>query len=285
MEHTDIPIRRGEPSEQKMAETTNQSLKRKRGIESDEEDRVSVEARHRELLAPDASTTLEPTMTPFQVLWHELSKVESPPTKLNLYMAVVCLEDQYRRWGWNEIAAKIVRNKFSPSEVSALRDTLHQLPSRVCYAMLGIDMNRDGLAIEHALSYNTARFDFERDVSALEEGPIKEAYYHFSLYFGQFATPEADLDPLFFRSPSPQNPAVVQTLEEEQTIRDPEIPPCHSHNNAPHSLQPGIALCKYLDAIDAHEYFYRKHRAAGVFHEQMTALLQQLDKNRPRSPE
>lgn len=284
MEHMDIPIRRGEPSEQKMAETTNQSLKRKRGIESDEEYHVSVEARRRELLAPDASTTLEQTMTPFQVLWHELSKVESPPTQLNLYAAVVCLEDQYQRWGWNEIAAKIVRNKFSSSEVSALRDTLHQLPSRVCYAMLGIDMNRDGLAIEHALSYNTARFDFERDVSALEDGPIKTAYYHFSLYFGRLAIPEADLYPCFFRSPSPQNPPVVQ-LEEEQTVRDSEIPPCHSHDNAPHSLQPGIALCKYLDEIDAHEYFYRKHRAAGVFHEQMTALLQQLDKNRPRSPE
>ncbi|KAJ5344356.1 uncharacterized protein N7506_002721 [Penicillium brevicompactum] len=273
-----------------MTEPISQGLKRKRKNEKEGEHRISVVARHRGSLATrseaallplDEPTPTAPDLSPFQVLWRNLVTVESPPTQLDLYMAVISLEDQYQRWGWNEIAAKVVRNKFSSSEVSALRATLHQLSPRVCYVMLGIDMSRDGIAIEHALSYNIGRFKFERDVSELDDGPVKTAYHHFSLYFGQLATPEVALDTSYLRSFSPQNPQVVKNSEEEQLVRTPEIPACHSLENTPHSLQPGIALCKYIDAIDAHECYYRKHQAAGVFHERVTALLQQLDRDRP----
>jgi hypothetical protein len=147
--------------------------------------------------------------------------------------------------------------------------------------MLGIDMSRDGIAIEHALSYNIGRFKFERDVSELDDGPVKTAYHHFSLYFGQLAAPEVAIDTSYLRSFSPENHQVVKTSEEEQLALTPEIPACHSYENIPHSFHPGIALCKYIDEIDAHECYYRQHQAAGLFHERMTALLQQLARDRP----
>ncbi|CAG8060267.1 unnamed protein product [Penicillium salamii] len=270
----------------------SRDAKRKREIDS-EEYRDVVAARHVSLLAARGEAPL-PTQdhldtslsTPdtFQILWRQLKEVETTPQRLDLFTAIVALEDLYQRWGWNEIAAKIVRNKFSQSEAAALSNMACCLPPRVSWSMLGFDMNRDAVAIQHAFSYNTARSEFACKVDDLEEGPVKRVYKSFSSYFGRLTTPEATEQVYHLNIRSSESPRNVQPEQSEQIIRSPEIPPCHSHDNEPHCLQPGIALCEYMDSIKEYEHYYRENKAIGKFHEQMTAFLEQLDHNRPKTP-
>ena len=271
---------------------TPRNPKRKREIESDNYKEV-VAARHWTLLATkrepgspaqEQLDTSSSTTSTFRTLWKELTEVETPPEHWELFMTVVSLEDLYQRWGWNAIAAKVVRNKFSSSEASILRAVTCQLPPRVAYAMFGFDMNRDAVAIEHAFSYNTTRFQFARKVDDLEEGPAKKAYQKFSSYFGGLTSSEATADNFPLNVRESGSPNKVESETEENVIRSPEIPPCHSHDNEPHCLQPGIVLCNYLESIEHHEHYYRHHKAVGLFHQQMTKCLEQLDLNRPESP-
>lgn len=74
------------------------------------------------------TTTTEPSLLTFNGRWRQLVTLEKSPTQWNLFISVVAFEDLYQRWGWNKVAATIVRHKLAPSEAFMIRDALELPP-------------------------------------------------------------------------------------------------------------------------------------------------------------
>ncbi|CAI7616964.1 unnamed protein product [Penicillium glandicola] len=123
------------------------------------------------------------TSVSFKGLWAELASIESPPRHWELFTAVGTIETMHQSWRHNHVAVKIVQHNISPSEANIVRNLMQTLSPRLSFLILGIDMDKDRIALENALRYNSALVLFQRRVDVLEEGLVKQAYMNFYSYF------------------------------------------------------------------------------------------------------
>ncbi|KAJ5486816.1 hypothetical protein N7530_001116 [Penicillium desertorum] len=128
----------------------------------------------------------------FKTLWAELAGVESPPKYWELFTAVGTMETMHQRWRHNNMAVKLVQHNISPSEATVIHNLMQTLSPKLRFLLLGIDVDEDRLALENALSYNSAMVLFQQRVDTLEQGPVKQAYMNFYSYFRALALPKSE---------------------------------------------------------------------------------------------
>ncbi|CRL17402.1 unnamed protein product [Penicillium camemberti] len=132
-------------------------------------------------------------MISFKRLWAELAAIESPPRYWELFTAVGTMETMHQRWRHNHLAVEVVKRNISPSEATVIRDLMQTLSPRLASLLLGIEVEQDRIALENALSYNSAMALFQQHVDLLEEGPVKQAYANFYSYFQAVACGRPDI--------------------------------------------------------------------------------------------
>ncbi|KAJ5513781.1 hypothetical protein N7463_003333 [Penicillium fimorum] len=93
----------------------------------------------------------------------------------------------------NHVAVRMVQQNILPSEATVIRDLMQTLGPRLSFLILGIFGEIDHIALEGALSLNSAMVAFQQRLNATQEGRIKQAYMNLYSYFRKLASPGAKL--------------------------------------------------------------------------------------------
>lgn len=247
----------------------------------------------------------------FQQLWTELAMIESPPKYWNLFTAVSEMEKMDQSWRHYPLAVKSVRYNISPQEADDVRNIMHNLNLKRGPVMLGVEVNRDRIALENAFAYNLTLFRFKQQLDCLQEGIVKDAYLRFHSYFENLIPRKADFSGVFKEEvkvnmdPHQYNairgasawtsPSLTNTMQPNQgaprasTLRQGpppnaglqflNLPP--SFANPTHVIPQTPIFSEFQQHFAFEESVYCRHGAGDLFRAKLRCFIEDLHRNRP----